>query len=120
MDFKPDKPIYRQTIDYAFAAILSVQWSEGGRVPSVRELGADLAINTHTVLKAYEYLQERGIIAVRRGMGYFLEPDAKAKVNADRRQHFFDITLADLFTQMDLLDIPLSALIARYRKTHEE
>lgn len=39
---------------------------------------------------------------------------------ADRRQHFFDTTLADLFTQMDLLDIPLSALIARYRKTHEE
>jgi hypothetical protein len=114
MDFKPDKPIYRQIIDYAFTAILSEQWREGGRVPSVRELGADLAVNTHTVLKAYEYLQERGIIAVRRGMGYFLEPDAKDKVNADRREHFFETTLDDLFTQMDLLGITLDDLIAHY------
>lgn len=119
MEFKPDKPIYRQIIDYAFAAILSERWLEGGRVPSVRELGSELAVNTHTVLKAYEYLQERGIIAVRRGMGYFLEPDAKEKVNADRRQHFFETSLSDLFNQMDLLGITIDDVIARYNATRD-
>ncbi len=118
MDFKPDKPIYRQIIDYAFAAILSERWLQGERVPSVRELGADLAVNTHTVLKAYEYLQERGIIAVRRGMGYYLEADAKDKVNADRREHFFETSLADMFAQMDLLGITIDDIIEHYRNAH--
>lgn len=116
MEFRTDRPIYRQIIDYAFAAILSEQWRPGERVPSVRELGTELAVNTHTVLKAYEYLTDRGIIAVRRGMGYFLDADAKSKVNADRREYFFETSLADLFEQMDLLGITIDDVVEHYRK----
>ncbi len=50
MEFKPDKPIYRQIIDYAFGCILSGGWRPGEKVPSVRELAVELAVNSHTVL----------------------------------------------------------------------
>lgn len=116
MEFRTDKPIYRQIIDYAYAAILSDRWPQGGRVPSVRELGTELAVNTHTVLKAYEYLTARDIVAVRRGMGYYLADDAKEKVNADRRLYFFETSLADLFAQMDLLGITIDDVVQHYRE----
>lgn len=114
MDFKPDKPIYRQIVDYAYTSILSDRWPLNERVPSVREMAAELAVNSHTVLKAYEYLQSHGVIASRRGMGFFLEPDAKERVNADRREYFFDTTLADMFSQMDLLGIGIDEIIRHY------
>lgn len=114
MDFKADKPIYRQIVEYAYGRILADEWHPGERVPSVRELGATLSVNSHTALKAYEYLTDHGVIAARRGMGYYLEPDAKERVNADRRQCFFDETLSHLFSQMDLLGISIDDVVARY------
>lgn len=115
MDFRADKPIYRQIVDYAYGCILADEWHPGERVPSVRELGALLSVNSHTALKAYEYLTDHGVIAARRGMGYYLEPDAKEKVNADRRQYFFDETLSHVFAQMDLLGISIDDIVDRYR-----
>lgn len=56
MDFHAEKPIYQQIVDYAFAKILSGEWPEGKRIPSVRELAALMCVNTHTILKAYDYL----------------------------------------------------------------
>ena len=71
MEFKTDRPIYRQIIDYAFGCILGGGWTPGAKVPSVRELAVELAVNSHTILKAYDHLQDNGIIVPRRGMGFF-------------------------------------------------
>ena len=48
MDFKTDKPIYRQIVDYCFACILTRKWLPGEKVPSVREMALQMAVNTHT------------------------------------------------------------------------
>lgn len=78
MEFTTDKPIYRQIADYCCEQVLTGAWPSGGKVPSVRELALDMAVNTHTVLKAYDQLQADGIIAPRRGMGYYAADDAPA------------------------------------------
>ncbi len=114
MEFTSEKPIYRQIVDYAYARILADEWLPGQRVPSVRELGVALSVNSHTVLKAYDYLTDHGVIASRRGMGYFLEPDAKARVNDDRRNAFFNDTLPSLFSQMRLLGISIDEITSRW------
>lgn len=44
MDFHAEKPIYQQIVDYAFAKILSGEWPEGKRIPSVRELAALMCV----------------------------------------------------------------------------
>ncbi len=88
MDFTSDKPIYRQIIDFSFGQILTGAWTAGERVPSVRELSVQLSVNSHTVLKAYEYLQAEGIIVSRRGMGFYLTADALEQVNQARRREF--------------------------------
>lgn len=111
MDFHAEKPIYLQIVDYAFANILGGQWAAGGRVPSVRELAGLMSVNTHTVLKAYEYLQARDILVVRRGMGYFLADDARAKVVAERRDYFLKHTAPAFLREMRLLGLSIDDVL---------
>ena len=80
MDFKTNKPIYQQIVDFCFSKILTREWTVGERIVSVRELSTQLAVNSRTVLKAYEYLQAEDIIYPERGMGFYLSKDAMKKV----------------------------------------
>lgn len=114
MEFRTDRPIYRQIIDYAFSCIIGGGWQRGQKVPSVRELAVELAVNSHTVLKAYDHLQTQGIIISRRGMGFYLADDAPERVNAERREEFFESTLAEVFGQMDRLGITIEEIVAEY------
>lgn len=116
MEFRSDKPIYRQIIDYAFGCIIGGGWQPGGKVPSVREMSVQLAVNSHTVLKAYDYLQNNGIIVSRRGMGFYLADDAPERVNVELRTEFFETTLADVFDEMSRLGVSIDELVAEYRK----
>lgn len=110
--FSTDKPIYKQTIEYFFNCILSGQWIEGGKIPSVRELALALTVNTHTVLKALDLLQQQQVIMPKRGMGYFLEPNAKDIVRTLRRQEFFNSKLPEILNEMRMLGITLDEIIS--------
>lgn len=111
MDFSDNKPIYRQIVDVAFNEVTSGRWLPGQRIPSVRELAADLGVNSRTVLKALEELQDLGLISPRRGMGFFLADDAPQRVIDERRRMFFDNTLPDVVDEMKALDISPDELI---------
>lgn len=105
MEFTANKPIYRQIADTCLGRIITGEWAPGERVPSVREVAVELAVNTHTVLKAYEFLQLHDLITPRRGLGFFLEPDAPARVQTLRREEFFSSALPGLAAEMKLLGI---------------
>ncbi|MCI9285202.1 MAG: GntR family transcriptional regulator [Muribaculaceae bacterium] len=115
MEFSTNKPIYRQIIDYSFGRIITGDWREEERIPSVRELSVQLAVNSHTVLKAYEYLQASEIIIPRRGMGFYLAADATQRVNSLRREEFFTTTVPEIAREMELLGITPEELIDRLR-----
>ena len=88
MDFKTNKPIYQQIVDFCFSKILTREWTAGERIVSVRELSTQLAVNSRTVLKAYEYLQAEDIIYPERGMGFYLSKDAMKKVMKIQKKEF--------------------------------
>lgn len=111
MNFKSDTPIYLQIANWCFTCIATGQWVPDERIPSVRELAVALSVNTHTVLKALEYLQKHDIIAPRRGLGYFLAPDAQLHVSAARKEQFFADTLPSLAREMQLLGISTDEVI---------
>lgn len=116
MDFSTNKPIYRQIIDICFGSILSGDWQPGQRVPSVRELAVQLAVNSHTVLKAFEYLQAEGIVYPRRGLGFFLADDARDRVLTAQRQEFYETTLAETFKAMDMLGVTIDDVVGHYNQ----
>ena len=86
MNFKDNKAIYLQIADRIGDQILSGALTAEGKVPSVRELAAEIEVNANTVARTYEYLQQRGIIYTKRGLGYFVSPDAKENIVASRRE----------------------------------
>ena len=116
MDFKTNKPIYQQIVDFCFSKILTRE----ERVVSVRELSTQLAVNSRTVLKAYEYLQTEGIIYPERGMGFYLSKDAVKKVMRIQKKEFFDNQLADMFRSMELLGISIEEITERYNKLKKD
>lgn len=99
---------------------MSGEWREEERIPSVRELSVRLAVNTHTVLKAYEYLQDEGIIYPRRGMGFYLAEKATEMVAKARREEFFQTTLDDVFREMEMLGISIDDIVKHYRDSHPD
>lgn len=116
MEFSDNKPIYKQIVDYAFNCIIDGQWPPGGRIPSVRELSAEMGVNTRTVLKAMEELQSLAMIEPRRGMGFTLAADAAPKVLEARRREFFSVTVPHLCEEMKRLGISPTELMNAIQK----
>lgn len=113
MEFSDNKPIYRQIVDYAFNSIIDGTWLPEEKIPSVRELAATLGVNTRTVLKAMEELQNIAVIVPRRGMGFDLSADATQKVREARRKEFFETTVPHLRKEVKRLGISEDELIGQ-------
>jgi GntR family transcriptional regulator len=78
-------PIYRQISDQIRYQIASGTLQQGAKLPSVRELAVNLAVNQNTVLKVYNELSREKILKIERGDGTYVssgEPD----MTADQRK----------------------------------
>ena len=114
--FNSDRAIYLQMADRLCDDILVGIYCEGERIPSVRDYAVSLEVNTNTAFKTYEYLAREEVIFNKRGMGYFVSPGAKEKIHAERRADFIKRTLPELFSNMRMLGIPVSALCQLYEE----
>ncbi len=110
MDFSENKPIYLQISDAICEKILSGEFKPDERIPSVREYGATIGVNPNTVMRTYEKLTEDGVIFNKRGIGYFVSPDAIDIVLANERKEFLENELPAIIKRMKLLGIDPSSL----------
>lgn len=117
MDFKTNKPIYLQIVDFCFQKVLTNEWLEDGRIPSVRELGTLLQVNPNTAMRAFEYMQAEDIIYSKRGMGYYVRENARKQILILQKKEFFDEILPETFNAMDILDISIDEVVDRYNKS---
>lgn len=114
MDFKSEKPIYQQIVDFVCDNIAGGRWPEQERIPSVRDLAAQLQVNPNTAMRAYERLQMAEIITNSRGIGYFVAKGAKEQVIGLKRSEFFEVTLPEVFDAMDTLGISIGEVTDKY------
>lgn len=105
MQFNDNQPIWLQIYDHACRAIVAGEWPEQGRIPSVRELAATLQVNPNTVMRAYDKLENDGLILTRRGMGFFVTEGARTRTLEARRSEFIRVDLRAVFLRMDELGI---------------
>jgi len=66
------RPIYLQIKESICRLILTGILPEGERLPSVRELAGQLAINPNTIQRAYRELEHEGFIYSMTGKGSFV------------------------------------------------
>lgn len=114
MDFSDDRPIYLQIRDNICDRILLGEWKAGERIPSVREMAADVGVNPNTMMRAYENLERSGIIFNRRGVGFFVCDDAAARMISERKAGFVENELPMIFRKMGLLGISFDELRRLY------
>lgn len=110
MDFNAEKPIYLQIAEGITDRILSGEWKGDDRIPSVREYGAELGVNPNTLMRAYDKLLGEEILYNKRGIGYFVAPDAREKVLAAQRETFLREEVPAIKARMALLGLDHSIL----------
>ncbi len=114
MDFSKKQAIYLQIGDLICENILSGKWMADEKIPSVREMAGSIEVNPNTVMRTYAFLQDKGIIYNRRGIGYFVAEDALEKTRNMKKADFINRDLPELFKTMDLLDIDFKDLKEYY------
>ena len=72
LDYRDARPIYTQIIDGLKEQISTGILLPGEKLPSVRELAAQLTINPNTIQRSYRQLEMEGWIATLPGKGCFV------------------------------------------------
>jgi GntR family transcriptional regulator len=103
MEFSENKPIYLQIADHFCSQILDRKWTSEDRIPSVREIAVKMEVNPNTAMRAFHYLQEKGILFNQRGVGYFVNENAHEKVLELKREEFIHDKLPGFFKDMKQL-----------------
>ena len=105
MEFRKQKPIYLQIADQLMGRVLAGELKEDDRVPSVRDIAEAMGVNPNTVMRTFEYLQGAGIIYNRRGVGYFVAPQAPKIILDIQHREFMENDLPLIKQKMKILGI---------------
>jgi GntR family transcriptional regulator len=72
LDGSSGVPPYLQLVHQVRQSLLLGYLQEGDRLPTVKDVSSDLAINPNTVVKAYRQLEHEGLAGGRPGQGTFI------------------------------------------------
>jgi len=72
LDYRDSRPIYEQVKDGLRRLIVTGVLRAGDKLPSVRSLAGDLAINPNTIQRAYAELEQEGFVVSVTGKGSFV------------------------------------------------
>lgn len=109
-----NKAIYIQIADRICNEILDGNYPADARLPSVREYAGDLQVNANTVMRSYDRLQQKGIIYNRRGIGFFVSPEARKKILAEKAELLDDTQINEFFDLLYRLEISPDNLRMQY------
>ncbi len=116
MEFKKNQTIYLQIADFICENILTEKWPVEEKIASVRELAAMIEVNPNTIMRTYTYLQDKGIIYNKRGIGFFVATDAPSNIQNIEKENFVKTELPEIFKKLDMLKMDFSEVESLYRK----
>lgn len=108
-----EKPVYVRLRETIADAILAGRYGDGDPLPSVRALAAEQQANPLTVAKAYQGFQDEGLIVVKRGVGMFVAPGARARLGDSERNRFLKDEWPEIRARMRRLGINPAELLER-------
>lgn len=108
---KSDRPIYIQLIEHIKFLILSGEYPLGSKLPSVRDLAGEAAVNPNTMQRALVKLEEDGFIITHRTSGRSVTEDAqiieqaRTRLAQEQIKKFLDNMKRMGFDEKDILSI---------------
>lgn len=110
-ELKNDRPIYTQLIEQIQLMIFSGVYPLGSKLPSVRDMAQEAAVNPNTMQRALAKLEEDGLIITHRTSGRSVTEDArmvemaKTKVAREQILEFLEKMKLMGFEQKEILNI---------------
>lgn len=93
IDFRSNVAIYNQIVEQLRQMIHRGEIKVGDKLPTVREMAADLRVNFNTVARAYRILDQAGLISTQLGRGtYIWEAPTEAAIKKLREQNLESLT----------------------------
>ena len=86
LDYRDVRPIYAQIIDNFKEQITAGILQTGDKLPSVRELATELAINPNTIQRSYRALEAEGWIVTVPGKGCFASANGNCQEQERKKQ----------------------------------
>ena len=85
LDYRSARPIYAQIMDGLKEQVSAGVLQPGDKLPSVRELASELAINPNTIQRSYRQLEMEGWIVTVPGKGCFVCSDERLAEEEKRK-----------------------------------
>lgn len=114
MNFNDNKAIYLQLAERLMDSIIAGKYTPGSRIPSVREYAAEVEVNPNTVVRSYEYLEQKDIVYNKRGLGFFVADNAPEVIMTMRRAVFYADELPYFFERIESFGWTAAELAAEY------
>ena len=73
--FDNNMPIYTQLVDKIKLAIVSGEYTRGQRLAAVRDLASEAGVNPNTMQRAFQELEQLGLVYTQRSNGRFVTED---------------------------------------------
>ena len=92
------RPIYLQIIERVQMDIITGRYQPGDKLPSVRDLAQEAAVNPNTMQKALSELERSGLVYSQRTSGRFITEDKK--LLSHMKSELAKTHIHDFFTSM--------------------
>lgn len=102
LNYRDAKPIYEQIKEGIRRLLLSKAIAADEKLPSVRELASNLAINPNTIQRAYRELETEGYVYTRQRKGTFAASTALVQKT---RKHELLESFDDVVTELFVLNV---------------
>ena len=112
INFRDPRPIYEQIKDNLRRLIVSGILAADSKIPSVRELASELAINPSTIQRAYRELEAEGYICSVPGKGSFV--CARDEANLARQAELLS-KFDELVTELGYIGVNKQQLAERLK-----
>lgn len=110
LNYRDAKPIYEQIKEGIRHLLLTNAIAADEKLPSVRELASNLAINPNTIQRAYKELEAEGYVYSMKGKGTFAS--ATDFIHKSREQELLT-TFDNVVTELFVLDVSRETLGCR-------
>lgn len=110
LNYRDAKPIYEQIKEGIRHLLLTNAIAADEKLPSVRELASNLAINPNTIQRAYKELEIEGYVYSMKGKGTFAS--ATDFIHKSREQELL-MTFDDVVTELFVLEVSKEELGSR-------
>ena len=110
LNYRDGRPIYEQVRDGLRQLLVAGAIQPGDKLPSVRQLAGELAINPNTIQRAYEALEAEGYVYSVPGKGSFAA--RREEIDNNRREELL-ARLDELAAELMYLGITPEQIAAR-------